>query len=147
MFWSVPEISGAFSPMFSIKNEFDVMEGHLRRRPNNFASIVYGVPDWLEKIIFRMLEKDRYARQRTCGMVYNDIVSCTNMRLTHVEEPQTPAPQVNKSYKIIRFFIVLFLLVILIGVSYYVVKNVETGKTTQPIPDPNKPQQIERFIK
>jgi flagellar basal body-associated protein FliL len=78
-------------------------------------------------------------------MIYTDINNHMNLKYTH-EEPAHETPRVSRSYKVIRFFIVVILLAVLIGISYFVVKSVQFERTSKPQPDPNKPQQIEKFI-
>lgn len=139
------EMLTGFSPFFST-NEFDVMEGHLRKTPAHFSNFVYGVPDWLDTIIFKSLEKNPQNRYYNCGIILKEIYRNSNS----VSTPLPAAPQrttMSTSYKVIRFIIVLILIAILISVSYYVVKRVETTRQTEQKADSTKQQPIERFLR
>ncbi len=138
------EMLTGFPPFFST-SKFEVMEGHLKRQPNNFANVIYGVPLWLDYAILKSLAKNPYDRYQSCRDMLHAIDEGTNTASTY-SEPETAAPQISRSYKVIRFIVLLILLAVLISVSYFVVKSVELTKFKESKPDPKKPQQIERFI-
>ena len=61
------------NPPFDSKNEFDVMEGHLKENPVSIARFLSTVPNGLEEIVSKLLKKDQSERYQTCAEVKEEI--------------------------------------------------------------------------
>ena len=138
------EMLTGFPPFYS-KNNYEVMERHLQQPPVSLANIIYGVPEWLDGIIIKALEKNPGFRYHSCGEMFHAIQNRINTHRT-TQEQVTYAPLPKRSSVILRFFTWLIIITLLTAVSYFVVKSVEFSNSEVRKPDPNKPQQIERFI-
>ena len=60
-------------PPFDSKNEFEVMDQHLKENPISLATFLPSVPPQLDQIIGKLLKKNQEERYQTCSDVKNDI--------------------------------------------------------------------------
>jgi len=140
------------NPPFNYANEFDVMEGHLKKLPLPFSNLIYGIPEWFESIIFKTLEKNTRNRYFDCGQILDDI----NRNSTTAQQPIIIQVQDRKikptnyevrSKNIVRALTILILLIILIVMAYIVVKFFPVSSNTQLKDDPKRMKTMDQYIK
>ncbi|MGD8777664.1 MAG: protein kinase [Ignavibacteria bacterium] len=110
-------------PPFDSENEFDVMEGHLKKSFPKLTQEAPGIPDAIDKIIFLALAKDPNQRFHNCGE-FLDAVNSVDKQLTKI---QTTFPRKKKSTNTTKFFSILAFtgfVVVLIALSYFVYSQV-----------------------
>lgn len=113
-------------PPFDFTSEYEVMDAHLKKTVPKLSEKVTGIPDQLEKIISKALQKDPNARYSSCEEMLTDVQRLdkliTKINTSYFER----IPQRSTKYK---FFAIsafvgagLFLLVLM----YFVIKQVDS---------------------
>ena len=60
-------------PPFDSKNEFDVMQGHLKENPISLSNYLPSIPPELDRIVAKLLMKKQEERYQTCNEVKKEI--------------------------------------------------------------------------
>ena len=60
-------------PPFDSKNDFEVMEGHLKENPISLSNYYPSIPVALDNIVSKLLKKNQSERYQTCAEVKQDI--------------------------------------------------------------------------
>ncbi|NOX19337.1 MAG: protein kinase [Chlorobi bacterium] len=113
-------------PPFLSDVEYDVMEGHLHKRPGKVTSIVSGLPEEIDFILFKALEKDPVARYQTCEDFIGDLNIYEKKLAEHKSElfpKQYSNPKRRKALSIAGFGIFL---AIISAVVYFSFKTADT---------------------
>ncbi len=110
-------------PPFDSENEFDVMEGHLKKSFAKLTQEIPGTPASIDKILSLALAKDPNQRFHDCGeflLTLNDVE-------TQLPKVHTTFPQKKKSTKTTKVFSILAFtgfVTVLIALSYFVYSQV-----------------------
>lgn len=79
-------------PPFRADSSYAIMRRITDEAPRSIVSQIAGVPEWLERIIFRLLDKDKTKRFRSASEVADVLEQC----LAHVQKPnQMPLPKLD----------------------------------------------------
>jgi len=86
-------------PPFDYTSEYEVMDGHLKKTIPKMSDRVQGLPDKLEKIISKALQKDPNARYANCEEMYNEVLE-VEKQLSKIQTSYfEKVPQRTKKYK------------------------------------------------
>lgn len=111
-------------PPFYEDSEYNVMEGHLKKKHKKVNEIMPGTSEIIDRIIDRALAKDPNERYNDCGE-YQQAVHELDKYLAQVESnlfKQTKRQPKSKTFSIIAF--ATFILAML-GLSYFVFRQVD----------------------
>jgi len=110
---------------FDVGNEFQIMEAHLKKNPTKLSSMSEEIPNEVDRIIAKALNKSTAKRYQTCGEflieVDNLIEQLTSSQTKKKTRTKTKAKiQNNKKFKLkVRFFIFAFFITVLITSLFY----------------------------
>ena len=112
-------------PPFYSDTEYDVMDGHLKREPPKVSLFVPGIPEAIEKVISKCLQKQPGARYKSCGEIIDDLHQLDEYLKT-VQSKYFMRKKKNP--KVVKFQSILFLIIIVsafIGLFYFAFKQVD----------------------
>ena len=111
---AIYEALSGFPPSFST-DQYKALQSQMYDKPKSISSFLSNVPVWLDNIILKSLEKEADKRFHSIKEILKEI------------EPhkrnENNDQQITLGYKIIRFFIIAILLLILIFTVLYVFKR------------------------
>jgi len=61
------------TPPFDFASEYEVMDSHLKKNPPKISSKLTGIPDLVDKVVQKSLEKNPLDRYSSCEEMYNDV--------------------------------------------------------------------------
>ncbi len=111
-------------PPFDSDNEFDVMEGHLKKSYTKLSQRVQDLPDSIDKVISLSLAKDPNQRFHDCGEF---LQSLTGVETHLTKSTSTSFPKKKQATNTTKFFSILAFtgfVAILIALSYFVYNQV-----------------------
>jgi len=117
-------------PPFDFQSEYEVMDSHLKKSPPRVSESLTGIPEQVDKIILKALEKNPLNRYNTCEEMYNDVQELDK----HVAKLYTSyfkrVEPKSKKYKVFSVAAFVGFAVVLIALSYFVYMQVNTLITT-----------------
>jgi len=113
-------------PPFLSDVEYDVMEGHLHKQPKKVTSIVSGLPEEIDFILGKSLEKDPVARYQTCEDFISDL-NIYQKKLAEHKSELFPRQYSNpKKRKVMSIFGFAIFLAMISAVVYFSFKTADT---------------------
>ncbi len=113
-------------PPFDFTSEYEVMDGHLKKTIPKMSERVHGLPEKLEKIIAKALQKDANARYANCEEMYNEVLDVDK----HLSKIQTSyfekVPQRSKKYKFLAASTFIGAGIFLLVLMYLVINQVSS---------------------
>lgn len=126
-------------PPFDYDSEYDVMDSHLRKSPPRISSLLTGIPEEVDGVILKALEKNPLNRYSTCEEMYADVQeldkSISKLYTSYFKKTE----ERTKSYKIITSSAFALFFLLLIALSYFVYKQVNELITS------NKLEQLKKY--
>ncbi|MFA5806512.1 MAG: protein kinase [Melioribacteraceae bacterium] len=112
-------------PPFDFPSEYEVMDAHLKKNAPRVTEKMSGVPEKVDKILLRALEKNPLNRYSTCEEMFNEVQELDNQvaKLTSYFKRTEPR---SKKYKVLAVSAYVVFTIILITVSYFVYNQVNT---------------------
>lgn len=112
-------------PPFDFPSEYEVMDAHLKKNAPRVTEKMSGVPETVDKILLRALEKNPLNRYNTCEEMFNQVQELDNQvaKLTSYFKRTEPR---SKKYKILAVSAYVTFALLLITVSYFVYNQVNT---------------------
>lgn len=112
-------------PPFDFPSEYEVMDAHLKKNAPRVTEKMSGVPETVDKILLRALEKNPLNRYNTCEEMFNQVQELDNQvaKLTSYFKRTEPR---SKKYKILAVSAYVTFTLLLITVSYFVYNQVNT---------------------
>ena len=113
-------------PPFDSKNEFEVMEGHLKENPISLTTFLPNVSPQLDQIVGKLLKKKQEERYQTCSDVKNDIQQFDNILKTadaNYFNEKKVRQILSKKKSIFSFIIFITLFLLLIVFVFFQVKD------------------------
>ncbi|MEG8947464.1 protein kinase domain-containing protein [Rosettibacter firmus] len=111
-------------PPFDYDSEYDVMESHLKKSPQKISSILTGIPEDVDKVILKAMEKNPLNRYETCEEMYDALQeldkSVSKIYTSYFKKTE----ERSKSYKIASASAFAFFVILLIALSYFVYNQV-----------------------
>ncbi|MEW6701666.1 MAG: protein kinase [Bacteroidota bacterium] len=111
-------------PPFESQSEYEVMDSHLKKTASRVSEKMTGIPEQVDKIIFKALEKNPLNRYTTCEEMFNDVQELdkhvAKMYTSYFKRSQ-PRTKKYKVFAVSAFTAFTFLLV---GLSYFVYHQV-----------------------
>jgi len=111
-------------PPFESDSEYEVMESHLKKTPQRISSLLTGVPEEVDKVIFKAMEKNPLNRYATCEEMYEDVQQLDKTISKIYTSYFKRTEERSKTYKIASASAFAFFIVLLIVLSYFVYKQV-----------------------
>ncbi|MDP2036825.1 MAG: serine/threonine-protein kinase, partial [Ignavibacteria bacterium] len=86
-------------PPFDFPSEYEVMDGHLKKSVPKISDKITGLPEKLEKIITKALQKDANARYANCEEMYAEVLEI-DKQLSKIQTSYfEKIPERTKKYK------------------------------------------------
>ncbi|MDF1612154.1 MAG: protein kinase [Stygiobacter sp.] len=113
-------------PPFDFTSEYEVMDAHLKKSPPKLSEKVAGIPEELEKIISKALQKDPNSRYSSCEEMLKDVQHLdkliTKINTSYFER----IPQRSTKYKFFAISAFVGAGLFLILLMYFVIKQVDS---------------------
>lgn len=113
-------------PPFDFQSEFEVMEGHLKKTVPKLRDKIPNIPDELEKVILKALQKDPNARYSSCEEMLQDVQQLdkliTKIQTSYFER----IPERSKKYKFFAISAFVGAGLFLLAMMYFVIKQVDS---------------------
>ncbi|MCX6167921.1 MAG: protein kinase [Ignavibacteriales bacterium] len=112
-------------PPFDFQSEYEVMDAHLKKNPPRITDKMAGIPESVNKILLKALEKNPLNRYNTCEEMFADVQELDNQvaKLTSYFKRNEPR---SKKYKIFAVSAFVGFTIVLIGLSYFVYHQVNS---------------------
>ena len=117
-------------PPFDYQSEYEVMDSHLKKNPPRISEKMSSIPEQVDKIILKALEKNPLNRYATCEEMNNDVqdldqyVAQLYSGYFKRQEPR------SKKYKVLAVSGFVGFTLLLIALSYFVYRQVNSLITT-----------------
>lgn len=113
-------------PPFDFASEYEVMEGHLKKNVPKMSERITGIPEKLEKIITKALQKDPNARYENCEEMYNEVLE-VDKQLSKIQTSYfEKVPQRSKKYKFFAASTFVGAGIFLLVLMYFVINQVSS---------------------
>lgn len=113
-------------PPFDSTSEYEVMDGHLKRNVPKISERVTGLPDKLEKILNKALQKDPNSRYANCEEMYNEVLE-VDKQLSKIQTSYfEKVPQRTKKYKFFAAATFIGAGIFLLVLMYLVINQVSS---------------------
>ncbi|MCX7875390.1 MAG: protein kinase [Melioribacteraceae bacterium] len=113
-------------PPFDYQSEYEVMDSHLKKTAPKLSEKVPGIPDELEKVIAKALQKDPNARYSSCEEMLTDVQHLDKLisKINTSYFEKIPQRTIKYKFFAISAFVAagLFLLLLM----YFVIKQVDS---------------------
>lgn len=114
-------------PPFDSMSEYEVMDSHLKKSAPKVSTKLAGIPEQVDKILLKALEKNPLERYADCESMLtdvNDLDQHVNKLYTgYFKTPeQKPKSKIYKSFAVLTYVAVI---IGLIGLSYFVYRQVD----------------------
>ncbi|MEW6507947.1 MAG: protein kinase [Bacteroidota bacterium] len=126
-------------PPFDYQSEYEVMDSHLKKTPAKISSKLTGIPELVDKIVSRSLEKNPMERYNTCEEMYNEVQELdkdvAKLYTSYFKKTQ----ERSKSYKAFSGLAFAGIIVLMIVLAYFVYTQVNELLTS------NKLDQLKKY--
>jgi len=112
-------------PPFYSDTEYDVMDGHLKSEPPKVSSFVPGIPDLLEKIIEKCLQKSAEMRYKSCGDIIDELHQLDEYLKTVQSKYFMRKKKNPKFVKIKSIIFLMFMIFGFLGLFYFAYSQVD----------------------
>ncbi|MBA4406030.1 hypothetical protein C0389_02030 [bacterium] len=112
-------------PPFDFPSEYEVMDAHLKKNAPRVTEKMSGIPEKIDKILLRALEKNPLNRYNTCEEMFNDVQELDTQVAKLTSYFQRTEPR-SKRYKAMAISAYATFTLLLITVSYFVYNQVNT---------------------
>lgn len=112
-------------PPFDFPSEYEVMDAHLKKNAPRVTEKMSGVPEKIDKILLRALEKNPLNRYNTCEEMFNDVqeLDIQVAKLTSYFQRTEPR---SKRYKAMAISAYVVFTLLLITIAYFVYNQVNS---------------------
>lgn len=111
-------------PPFDSDSEYEVMESHLKKTPQRISSILTGIPEEVDKVIFKAMEKNPLNRYSACEEMYEDVQQLDKAVSKIYTSYFKKTEERSKTYKFVSASAFAFFFLLLIALSYFVYNQV-----------------------
>lgn len=112
------------TPPFDFASEYEVMDSHLKKNPQKISSKLTGIPDLVDKVVQKSLEKNPLDRYSSCEEMYNDVQELDK----HVAKLYTSyfkkTNERSTKYKAFSSLAFAGIIVLMIALAYFVYTQV-----------------------
>ncbi|MFA3781828.1 protein kinase [Melioribacteraceae bacterium 4301-Me] len=113
-------------PPFNYDNEFELMEAHLKKKAPRISDKLTNIPETLDHILQRMMEKNPLDRYGSCEEVFNDLAELeklvTELTNSYFQQRKPITPK-SKVLSTAAFVLIIFGL---LALSWFVYNQVNT---------------------
>ncbi len=112
------------SPPFEYPSEYEVMDAHLKKNAPRLSEKMSGIPERVDKIIVKAMEKNPLNRYASCEEMFNDVQTLDSevAKLTSYFKKTEPR---SKRYKFFAISAYVAVAIAFILVSYFVYNQVD----------------------
>jgi eukaryotic-like serine/threonine-protein kinase len=107
-------------PPFNYQSEYDVMDGHLKKTAPRMSEIISGIPDAIDKIIAKSLEKNPLGRYTSCEEMNAEVQQLDKDVAKLYTSYFKSTKKRSKRYKFFAVSAFVGFALILLGLSYFV---------------------------
>jgi serine/threonine-protein kinase len=114
-------------PPFDSSSEYEVMDGHLKRTVPKISTKLAGIPEQVDKLLQKALEKNPLDRYSTCESMLaevNQLDQYVNKLYTGYFQKPEQKPK-GKSYKTLATLTYSAIIVAMLGLTYFVYVQVD----------------------
>lgn len=111
-------------PPFDYDSEYEVMESHLKKSPPRVSSVLAGIPEEVDKVILKAMEKNPLNRYATCEEMYEDVQELDKSISKIYTSYFKKTTERSKTYKIASASAFTLFLILLMALSYFVYNQV-----------------------
>jgi len=114
------------NPPFDSKNEFEVMESHLKQNPASLSAYLPSIPKDLDLIVGKLLEKTQEERYQTCSEIKEDIQQFDKLLKTadaNYFNEKKVRQILSKRKSIFSFIVFIALFIVLVVFVFFQVKE------------------------
>lgn len=112
------------TPPFDFASEYEVMDSHLKKNPPKISSKLTGIPDLVDKVVQKSLEKNPLDRYGSCEEMYTDVQELDK----HVAKLYTSyfkkTNERSTKYKAFSSLAFAGIIVLMIALAYFVYTQV-----------------------
>lgn len=127
------------TPPFDFQSEYEVMDSHLKKSPPKISSKLTGIPDLVDKVVQRSLEKNPLDRYSNCEEMYNEVQELDK----HVSKLYTSyfkkTNERSTSYKAFSSLAFAGIIIVMLVLAYFVYTQVNELLTS------NKLDQLQKY--
>ncbi|HOI30181.1 MAG TPA: protein kinase [Melioribacteraceae bacterium] len=127
------------TPPFDFQSEYEVMDSHLKKTAPKISTRLTGIPDQVDKVIMKSLEKNPLERYNSCEDMYNDVQEVDK----HVAKMYTSyfkkSTERSKTYKTFSSLAFAGIIILMLVLAYFVFHQVNDLLTS------NKLDQLEKY--
>lgn len=127
------------TPPFDFQSEYEVMDSHLKKSPPKISSKLTGIPDLVDKVVQRSLEKNPLDRYSNCEEMYNEVQELDK----HVSKLYTSyfkkTNERSTSYKAFSSLAFVGIIIVMLVLAYFVYTQVNDLLTS------NKLDQLQKY--
>jgi serine/threonine-protein kinase len=127
------------TPPFDYQSEYEVMDSHLKKSPPRVTSKLTNIPEQVDKIVNRALEKNPLDRFNSCEEMFNEVQELDK----HVSKMYTSyfkqTTERTKTYKAFSSLAFAGIIIVMIILSYFVYNQVHDLLTS------NKLDKMQKF--
>lgn len=109
-------------PPFDFSTEYEIMEGHIKKNPPKLSGHISNVPQDIDRIISKSLEKSVYKRYKNCEEFLNDIQTLLKWSESKPIVKSTKASKQPKSKgrkNNFKFYFIAALIIAVFGLLFY----------------------------
>ncbi len=123
----------AGEPPFDSQSEYEVMDSHLKKTPQKLTERMTGIPEQVDSVLHKALQKNPNDRYSSCEEMFNDVQEL-DKDITKIYSSYFIQTQPRtKKYKLFSVSAFVGFSIILIALSYFVFHQVRTLITTNEI--------------
>ncbi len=114
-------------PPFDSSSEYEVMDGHLKKTVPKISAKLNGIPEQVDKLLQKALEKNPLERYATCEAMLADVNlldQYVNKLYTGYFQKPEQKPK-GKSYKALATFAYAAIIIAMLGLTYFVYHQVD----------------------
>lgn len=127
------------TPPFDFPSEYEVMDSHLKKTAPRISAKLTGLPEQVDKVVMKALEKNPLARYASCEEMLNDVHELdkhvSKLYTSYFEKTQ----EKSKTYKTFSVLAFAGFFILLIVLSYFVFTQVDV------LIKSNKLDQLKKF--
>lgn len=127
------------TPPFDFQSEYEVMDSHLKKTAPKISTRLTGIPEQVDKVILKALEKNPLERYNSCEDMYNDVQEVDK----HVAKMYTSyfkkSTERSKTYKTFSSLAFAGIIILMLILAYFVYHQVNDLLTS------NKLDQLEKY--
>jgi serine/threonine-protein kinase len=113
-------------PPFDSKSEYEVMDGHLKKTVPLVSEKMSGIPEQVDKILQKAMEKNPINRYNSCEQMYDDVQELDKLVAKLYSGYFEKVKPRSKKYKLFSVSAFVGFILVIIALSFFVFSQVST---------------------